>query len=140
MEQKQNISTERLIKGGGKMTNRNESLALEIYDWCCKHDLWGDNIIYFNGKALSSSAEWGGEIGKQIDEDLYEYEGKNPFDYIEFANSKTITMSFEGPLNHILNGYVRGWSKLEREFAKLFEKYGLYYEMGYAWSLSAYEL
>ncbi len=122
------------------MINRNEALALEIYDWCKKHNLWGDNIIYFNGKALSFSKEWGGEIGKQIDEDLYEYEGRNPLDYIKFANPDTITMSFEGSLNHVLNGYMSGWNKLEREFAKLFEKHGLYYEMGYAWSLSAYEL
>ena len=48
-------------------------------------------------------------------------------------------MSFEGPLNSVLNGYVIGWAKLEEEFRTLFEKYGYYYEMGYSWSLSAYE-
>ena len=50
-----------------------------------------------------------------------------------------MSMSFEGGLNHVLNGYTRGWVKLEEQFGKLFEKYGLYYEMGYTWSLSAYE-
>jgi hypothetical protein len=49
-------------------------------------------------------------------------------------------MSFEGGLYHVLNGYVSGWIRLESKFSKLFEKYGLYYEMGYSWSLSAYEI
>lgn len=122
------------------MTNRNETLALEIYDWCCKHNLWGDNIIYFNGKAFSSSKEWGSEIGKQIDENLYEYEGKNPLNYFEFGNPETLSMSYEGPLNHVLNGYVSGWVKFEDEFLKLFEKYGYYAEYGNSWNLSAYDL
>ena len=117
-----------------------QKLAKEIYDWCQAKDLWGDNIIYFDGKAWSAHGTWNGEKGKEIAEDLYEYEDKNAEDYIEYANPNTITMSFEGGLNHILNGYVPGWEKLEEEFSKLFEKHGLYYEMGYHWSLSAYEL
>lgn len=122
------------------MKKNMETLARDIYNWCAKNDLWGDNIIYFNGKAWSSSSEWSGVQGKQIAENLYEYEDKNPKDYFEYANPDTLSMSFEGPLNHVLNGYVRGWTKLEAQFAGLFEQYGLYYEMGYAWSLSAYEI
>ena len=117
-----------------------ELLAKDIYKFCTKHNLWGDNIIYFGGKAWSSHQEWGGIQGKQIDENLYEYEGKNPKDYFEYGNPETLSMSFEGPLYHVLNAYVSGWTKLENQFAKLFEKYGLYYEMGYSWSLSAYKI
>ena len=123
-----------------EMKSKNESLAKNIYKWCKKKRLWGDNCIYFNGKAWASWSEWHGENGKKINEDLYEYENKNPKDYFEYANPDTLSMSFEGPLNHVLNGYVRGWVKLENEFSKLFEKYGYYYELGYTWSLSAYEL
>lgn len=115
-------------------------LAADIYKWCKANNLWGDNTIYFDGIAWSSSPEWNGEKGKRIDEDLYEYENKNPLDYFEYANPNTLSMSFEGPLNHVLNGYVRGWTKLEHQFSKLFKKHGYYYELGYAWSLSAYEL
>lgn len=115
-------------------------LAIDIYEWCNKHDLWGDNTIYFDGKAWSNSEVWGTEEGKKIADDLYEYEDMNPCDYFEYANPKTLSMSFEGGLNYVLNGHTRGWLKLETEFIKLFEKYGLYYEMGYAWSLSAYEI
>lgn len=115
-------------------------LSIDIYEWCKKHDVWGDNIIYFDGKAWSNSEEWGGVKGKKIADDLYEYKDKNPRDYFEYANPKTLSMTVEGGLYYILNGYTRGWDKLEEQFSKLFEKYGLYYEMGYAWSLSCYEI
>ena len=52
-------------------------LAIDIYEWCKKHGLWGDNIIYFDGKAWSSSETWGRVKGKKIAEDLYEY-AKDP--------------------------------------------------------------
>lgn len=116
------------------------ALAKDIYDWCIANDLWGDNTIYFDGKAWSNSDEWGGVRGIKIAEDLYEYENKNPEDYFEYANPETLSMSFEGSLNHMLNGYYSNSSKLESEFDKLFEKYGLYYEFGHSWNLAAYEL
>lgn len=122
------------------INNKMEMLAKDIYNWCIKKDLWGDNIIYFNGKAWSSSSEWGGIDGKKIGDMLYEYEDKNPKDYFEYGNPNTLSMSFEGPLYEVLNAYINGWTKLEQQFSKLFRKYGLYYELGYAWSLSAYEI
>lgn len=122
------------------MKNKNESLAYDIYKWCKKRNLWGDNTIYFNGKALSNSPEWKGEYGKQIAEDLYEYENRNPTDYFEYANPYTVSMSFEGQLYNMLNGCVPGWMKVEAELEKLFKKYGYYYSYGHAWNLTAYEL
>lgn len=118
----------------------NEALARDIYAWCKKKNLWGDNCIYFNGKAWASWSEWHGEQGEMVDEELYEYEDKDPRTYFSYGNPATLSMSFEGPLNHVLNAYVSGWVKLESEFSKLFEKYGYYYEMGNAWNLSAYEI
>lgn len=122
------------------MKNKMEMLSRDIYNWCVVNELWGDNIIYFNGKAWASLPTWGGEKGKKIADNLYEYEGRNPLDYFEYANPKTLSMSFEGSLNYVLNGYIRGWTKLEADFLKLFEKYGYYYEMGHSWNLSAYEI
>ena len=115
-------------------------LAIDIYEFCRKHDLWDDNVIYFDGKAWTNSEVWYGEEGKNLAEELYEYENRNPKDYFEYANKNTLSMSFEGGLNHMLNGHMIGWIKLEEQFSKLFTKYNLYYEMGYAWSLSAYEI
>lgn len=122
------------------MVNKFESLALEIYKWCKENELWGDNTIYFNGKAFSSMSKWGSENGKKIYEDLYEYENKNPLDYFEYANPKTLSMSFEGALNYVLNGYTYGWVELEREFDELFAKRGYYYELGNEWNMSIYKL
>ena len=115
-------------------------LAIDIYEFCQKHELWGDNIIYFDGKAWSNSEMWYGENGKKITEDLYEYDDRNPRDYFEYGNPKTLSMSFEGSLNHVLNGYAAYCWKLQDEFGKLFKKYGLYYELGHSWNLSAYEI
>ena len=114
-------------------------LAIDIYEWCKKHDLWGDNIIYFDGKAWSNSETWSGVKGKKIADDLYEYENKNPRDYFE-GGSSLLSCSFEGSLNHVLNGYVSGWVKLADQFYKLFEKYGLVFEMYNSWNGNAYEI
>lgn len=119
--------------------SKYEALARDIYKWCQANDLWGDNTIYFDGKAWSNSKEWGGVRGVQIAEDLYEYTDKNPRDYFEYVNPKTLSMSFEGSLNHVLNAYVPGWITLEDAFMKLFAKHDCYYEMGDAWNLTVYE-
>lgn len=116
-----------------------QTLAMEIYNWCKKRDLWGDNIIYFNGKAWKSDNNWNGVQGKEIGEDLYEFEDRNPLTYFEYANPDTLSMSFEGSLYEALNGYWY-YSKAEEELQAIFEKYGLYWEFGHAWNLSAYEL
>ena len=116
-----------------------QALAKEIYDWCVERHLWDDNIIYFNGKAWSTSARWGDVYGKKIGDELYEYVDKNPKDYFEYGNPDTLSMSFEGLLYDVLNGYWYGGRRQE-EFSKIFEKYGYYYELGNAWNLSAYEI
>lgn len=114
-------------------------LAIDIYEWCKKNDLWGDNTIYFDGKAWSSSKAWRGDKGKKIAEDLYEYEDRNPRDYWEYANPKTLSMSFEGSLNYMLNGYTRGYAKYYEQFNKLFDKYHCYWEFGNSWNFTVYE-
>lgn len=118
-----------------------QRLAKEIYDWCKEKNLWGDNIIYFNGKAWSAYETWHGEKGKQIAEDLYEYENRNPLDYFEYANPETLSMSFEGVLYEALNAWdLPYFDGVEEELQGIFNKYGLYYELGHAWNLSAYKI
>ena len=117
-----------------------QTLAMEIYSWCKKKGLWGDNIIYFNGKAWSSSKDWNGVEGKQIAEDLYEFEDKNAEDYFEYANPNTLSMSFEGALYEALNAWdLPYYDGTEEELQAIFGNYGLYWEFGNAWNLSAYE-
>ena len=121
------------------MEKNMEKLAMELYKWCQKNGLWMDTTMYFNGKALSYSREWGGVKGKEIAENLYEYEDKNPRDYFPGGDC-VFACSFEGPLNHVLNGYVRGWAKLENEFHRIFDKYGLIFEMYNSWNGNAYQI
>ena len=59
----------------------------------------------------------------------------DPRDYLQYVREPNIlSMSFEGPLYQILNCHDM--------FAlqNLFSKYGLYYELGDAWNLSAYPI
>lgn len=118
-----------------------EALAKEIYDWCVTHELWGDNCMYFNDKAWAAWDEWHGEYGIKIDENLYEYQNKNPRDYFEYTRDPNyFSMSFEGPLYDVLNSNVVGWVNLYDEFMNIFEKYNVYAEFGHAWNLSVYDL
>ena len=114
-------------------------LATDIYLWCKKNNLWGDNCMYYNGMALASWPEWAGEKGEMIAEDLYLYKDKNPRDYFPGGESE-FAMSFEGSLNHVLNAYVPGWIKLDQGFRDIFEKYGLYFEMYDSWNGNAYRV
>lgn len=56
---------------------------------------------------------------------------------VEYNNPKTLTMTFEGPLYDALN--YDSTDKTMEKINKIFDEYGLYAEMGYAWSLAAYE-
>ncbi len=115
-----------------------EELATEIFNWLVDHELWVDVCIYFNGKRWRT---WDGGNNFCYNERKYFEDIADPKDYFEYVNEPNIlSMSFEGPLYEVLNGYISGWARLEEQFRKIFEKYGLYYELGHAWNLSAYEI
>ena len=124
-----------------KQRTRNEKLANEIRQWLLDHEMWIDTTIYFNGKAYTQRDPETGRYYYNDPEHLFVENDMNPFDYFEYANPETGSMSFEGPLYEILNGYFGevGW-ELEEEFNDLFRKYGMYFELGYSWSLTAVEV
>lgn len=112
-----------------------EALAKEIYQWLVDNEIWVDVAIYYDGKRMAS---WGKEGGK----DVFRYNGEpfiteaEPSNYFEYvADPHILSMSFEGPLYDVLN-YGSG---LENEFTAIFEKHGLYYELGNSWNLTCYE-
>ena len=112
---------------------RNEKLANDIKNFLEKHDMIQDTRIYFNNKCFSS------KLNRESEDWFYEYELIEdivPSDYFEYANNKTVSMSFEGTLNHILN-YGKN-RKLEEKFNKIFEQHSCYYEFGDAWNLTVY--
>ena len=118
---------------------QREQLATEIFNWLVDKEMWIDVAIYFNGKRWSTH-------NKNLTEFCYNerryFEGEaDPKNYFEYVREPNIlSMSFEGVLYDVLNGYVPGWTKLEDEFRKIFNKYGVYYELGNAWNLSCYEI
>lgn len=115
-----------------------EQLATEIFNWLNDHEMWIDIAIYFNGKCWSTSNQDHTEFCYNENK-YFEYEAE-PKDYFEYVREPNIlSMSFEGSLYDVLNGYVSGWIKLESEFRKIFEKYGLHFELGNAWNLTCFE-
>ena len=112
-----------------------EQFAYDIMSYLTKYDLDSDVCVYFNNKRIRHEYNWREEhpTPKLIVE-----ENMNPFDYFEYANHDHIlSMSFEGPLYDVLN-YDGG--AREAGLQEIFEKYGLYWELGNAWNLSAYPI
>lgn len=111
-----------------------EELANEIITFLNEHELANSVSIYFNNKVMRSKGKW--------DED-YNYvpnwiteEDVDPHDYFEYAAyDHILSMSFEGGLYDLLN-YRFG--KTEEQFIAIFDRHGLYYELGNSWNLSAY--
>ena len=117
-----------------------ENLAKEIRQYLLDRDMWSDTRIYFNGKAFSTDDRQGHYYSNDPDH-LVVLEDEDPHTYTEYAGD-ILTMTFEGPLYEALNYGVYGdnpW-QVEEELTAIFRKYGLYYELGNAWNLSAYPL
>lgn len=113
-----------------------EQLATEVFNWLVDNEMWVDTAIYFNGKCWSTSNQGCTEFCyNQRKYFEYEADPRNHFEYVREPN--ILSMSFEGDLYDVLND---GWGKLEEEFRNIFEKYGLYFELGNAWNLSCYEI
>ena len=70
----------------------------------------------------------------------YEHNDLDPNKFFEY-NGDYLSMSFEGNLYYDLNyAFESGDYSTEEELNNYFSHWGLYYEMGYAWSLSLYDL
>lgn len=122
--------------------NKIESLAKDIHEYLVSNYLWVDVQIYFNGKCWSTNGQ--NSEGKHefcYNENRYFEFEDNPKRYFEYvAEPHILSMSFEGGLYDILNAYTEGWTKKEVEFRAIFEKHGVYYELGNAWNLTCYTL
>ncbi len=116
-----------------------ENLAKDIFDWLNEHEMWIDVSIYFDGKCWSTmnkdNTDFTYNEGKYFE---YEDEPTKYFEYV--AKDHILSMSFESDLYNVLNAYVPNWNKLESEFQAIFEKHGVYYEMGNAWNLTCYKI
>lgn len=118
---------------------RREALACDLVDYLTRHDLFDPlTVIYVNGGAIYAEPRDGcmqKATPKRNSPYWFRPECACP---CEYRNPDTLTMTFEGPLYHMLND--TGDSLTTAELNALFARYGLYYERGHAWSLSLYEI
>lgn len=114
-----------------------EKLAVEIRTFLLNHDMWTDTTIYFNGKCFSTYDKETGEFYYNDSNHLVVIEDEDPRDYFEYvADDHILSMSFEGSVCHMLSyGTTPG---IKRQFDKIFEKYGIYYELGNHWNFTCY--
>lgn len=117
---------------------RNENLANDIYNLLREYEIWRDVAIYYNGKCMSTSyrdAE-GKEHFRYNDEPfIYEDDPRRYFEYV--AKDHILSMSFEGDLYDIIN--YGEYPSILKKFDEIFERYGVYYELGNAWNLTCCE-
>lgn len=123
------------------MSNKKHSeeslynLMVDIVTYLSENDMFYDTSIYVNKKHYSSNKNKDSTELKIGSVSVYQSDCEDPSKQIEYCNKDTLTMTFEGPLYEELN-YGNAHDKL----SAIFKKYGLYFEMGYAWSLTAYDL
>jgi len=114
-----------------------EALAWEIHRWLREREMWVDVCIYYDGKCMSTDSVVDGEHVFRYNGEPFIEEDKDPRDYFEYvAEEHIISMSFEGPLYDLIN-YSGG--KMLDEFYALFNKYGLFFELGNGWNLTCYK-
>lgn len=114
-----------------------EKLAMELRKFLLHYGMWQDVDIYYDHKRISPWDKETGEFHYNEEDYLKIEEGVEPEVYFEYVNPDHIlSMSFEGPAcGMIYYGTAPG---IKRKFDAIFEKYGLYYEMGHHWNLSCY--
>lgn len=109
----------------GYMPKDALQLARDIAKQLVKDKAEMDVSIYVGGRRYQIDKE--GNLLYDID--------ANPKDYFKYVRTPNIlSMSFEGPLYQIINHEDIDYLQ------PLFQKYGLYYELGNAWNLSAYPI
>jgi len=104
---------------------KKTKVAKTIERFIRKYGLDTDVRIYFNGICWNYDSSG----KKTIIEDI------KGSDYCEYANDKTISMTFEGPLYHALNMY-NGYTLFDKWCKLDFDNH--YFEMGHSWSGSFY--
>lgn len=115
---------------------KTAELAKMIYDFLLTHEMWMDIAIYFNGICWSTNhKDENGNFQFRYNGEPFITEA-DPHDYFDYVGP-TLSMSFEGALYDVIN-YTGG--KLLDEFNQIFNRFGMYYELGNAWNLSVYPI
>lgn len=112
-----------------------ETMAKEIMAFLEENGARDAVSIYYNNKVVRSKMQY------DVMGEYYiwkEEEDVDPHDYFEYAAyDHILSMSFEGTLYDDMN---YGAGRLTDKLRAIFEKYGVYFELGNAWNLSAYPI
>ena len=129
---------ERKTKPGNDKNMRE--MALSVIRYLNKYHMFQDVNIYAGGTHYSDSRHEGQERRTDLVKNTEIWAGERRKDDCpcEYHNPETLTMTFEGPLYHAMNyGLGRGY-RAQQELDAIFARYGLYLELGHAWSLTCY--
>lgn len=133
--------TEKQTKRNRPVTPENmRRMALSVIRYLNRYGLFYAVDIWAGGMHYSDSKHPGQELRTDLvkNAEVWACEEDMSAQPCEYRNPETLTMTFEGPLYHsINNGLYRGY-KAYRELDGIFARYGLYSELGHAWSLSCW--
>lgn len=114
----------------GKINKRIlRALFNDIVAWFKQKDVeWEgdfstDTLIYFEGKQYKATGEY-----------IQDYK---PSMVTQYSDDEGLTMTFEGPLYEVINGGEM--RAILDQFNALFEKHGVYYELGNSWNLTVFK-
>lgn len=121
-------------------SEQKEQLALELIDYLISKGLFTDVTAYVNGRSYGTYDRENEKFYYNDKNHIVITENKDPRDCFEYVSKDNIlSMSFEGPLYHVLNGYSGPYTVYD-EMGKICEKYGCYFELGNAWNMTCYYL
>lgn len=116
-----------------------ENIAARMITFFNKNGYWCDSCIFVNGKRYSAYKHDGDKEVVLVDGAVYyEADDIDVRDVLgEYCNPDTISLVFEGPLYHKIYEDYDFVLKLTEKFIA---SYGLYFELGYQWSMTAYRV
>ena len=119
--------------------NNITNLVMDITRYLLKNELYYDVAIYANKRVYCfDKANNPDYITANIPEGTYYKSTFETTANCDYKNDNTVTMTFEGPLYEALNfGYKDNTTE---ELQNIFQRYGLYFELGNAWNLAAFPI
>lgn len=118
-------------------SERIEQLAIEIRDFLLDHGLWQEVEIYFNHKRFGCRDLKNGRYFYNDRKHLFTDKNIEPQDYFKYVNPDHIlSMRFESIICNMI--YDGSLTNIKKQFDAIFERYGVYYELGDIWNLTCY--
>ena len=116
-----------------------QRIALKLVDRLASMDMWLDVRIYAGGNMYASdmSSPYDLEAKTKRGTKYFVSRCDDPSIYVEGADPRTISMTFEGPLYEWLNYAAGGQDWLYGISNEYLAPYGLYFDMVNAFTMSA---